>query len=98
MIQFDWDKNKARINKIKHGVSFEEASSVFYDNNAVMFDDPEHSKLEDRFLIIGFSKKMRVCIVSHCYRDKDEIIRIISARKATKREIEMYNGQGEIIK
>lgn len=98
MIQFDWDKNKARINKIKHGVSFEEASSVFYDNNAVMFDDPEHSKLEDRFLIIGFSRKMRVCIVSHCYRDKDEIIRIISARKATKREIEMYNGQGEIIK
>lgn len=98
MLNFEWDKNKDRINRVKHGVSFEEASTVFYDSRAIVFDDPEHSAAEERFLILGVSRKMHVCIVSHCYREKDEIIRIISARKATKREIEAYNGQGEILK
>ena len=96
MIHFEWDEAKNRINKLKHGISFEEASTVFYDENAILLDDPDHSKTEDRFLIIGISRKAHICIVSHCYRGKDEIIRIISARRATKRETENYNGQGGI--
>lgn len=98
MIHFEWDKNKARVNLVKHGVSFEEAASVFYDANALVFDDPSHSIAESRFLIIGISRKLRICIVSHCYRGEDEVIRIISARKATKRETEAYNSQGDLIK
>ena len=93
MIHFEWDEFKNRINQAKHGISFEEASSVFYDTNAILFDDPGHSLEENRFLILGISRKTRLCIVSHCYRDKNETIRIISARKATKREKESYNGQ-----
>lgn len=98
MIRFEWDEFKNRLNKAKHGISFEEAATVFYDYNAVVFDDPGHSIREQRFLIIGMSRKAHICIVSHCYRDKDEVIRIISARKATKRETEVYNGRGEFKK
>lgn len=98
MIRFEWDEIKNRINTRKHGISFEEASSVFYDANAIIFDDPAHSIKENRFLILGISRKAHVCIVSHCYRGADEIIRIISARKATKREVETYNGLGGILK
>ena len=90
-MQFEWDENKNQANIEKHGISFSEASTVFYDENAVLFDDPDHSENEDRFLIIGFSQKARICIVSHCYRGNDDVIRIISARKATKRESEAYN-------
>ena len=97
MIQFEWDELKNRINMKKHGISFEEAASVFYDTNAILFDDPSHSAKESRFLILGISRKAHVCIVSHCYRGKDEIIRIISARKATKRETDTYNNQRGII-
>lgn len=95
-MQFEWDENKNQANIEKHGISFLEASTVFYDENAVLFDDPDHSESEDRFLIIGFSQKARICIVSHCYRGNDGVIRIISARKATKRESEAYNrSEGE---
>lgn len=95
-MQFEWDENKNQANIEKHGISFLEASTVFYDENAVLFDDPDHSENEDRFLIIGFSQKARICIVSHCYRGNDGVIRIISARKATKRESEAYNrSEGE---
>ena len=87
---FDWDENKNDINISKHGISFEEASSVFYDENAILFDDPEHSEYEDRFILLGMSIDTNVCIVCHCYRDNDEIIRIISARKANKKEVERY--------
>ena len=98
-IKFQWDEQKNQANIKKHGISFEEASSVFYDENAILFDDPDHSTDEDRFLILGISSKLHLCIVSHCYRDKDKIIRIISARKATRRESESYNNyQGELIK
>ena len=90
-MQFEWDENKNQANIEKHGISFSEASTVFYDENAVLFDDPDHSESEDRFLIIGFSQKARICIVSHCYRGNDDVIRIISARKATRRESEAYN-------
>ena len=93
-LRFEWDSIKNRINTKKHGVSFEEASSVFYDENAILFDDPNHSEKEERFLIIGISRKAHICIVSHCYRGKDDVIRIISARLATKQEKDMYNSQG----
>ena len=89
-IQFEWDENKNQINKIKHGIGFEEAATVFYDDDAIMFDDPEHSMEEERFLILGITKHENLCIVSHCYRDNDNIIRIISARKATKNEKQVY--------
>ena len=90
MIQFDWDENKNEINKTKHKLSFEEASSVFFDERAILFDDPEHSDEEDRFNIIGMSDQANVCIVCHCYRESDSIIRIISARKAKGKEVDFY--------
>lgn len=90
---FEWDENKNQTNKRKHGISFEEAQTVFYDERAILFDDPDHSEYEERFLIIGMSNEKGVCIISHCYRGADEIIRIISARKATKTEQSFYNEQ-----
>lgn len=92
MIYFEWDESKNQINIRKHGITFEEAATVFEDDRAVLFDDPDHSQDGERYLVIGVSKNEKACIVSHCYRGKeDQIIRIISARKATKREIEYYN-------
>lgn len=90
---FTWDENKNTSNKIKHGISFEEASTVFYDDYAILFDDPDHSVVEDRFLILGFSTQNHLCIVSHCYRDNSDVIRIISARLATKKEQSIYDDQ-----
>ena len=90
MIVFDWDENKNQKNQVKHGISFEEAKTVFWDDNAIMFDDVAHSEVEDRFLLLGMSDDSNVCIVCHCYRESDSIIRIISARKATKKEKERY--------
>ena len=89
-IKFEWDENKNKINQKKHKISFEEAKTVFYDDNAILFHDPDHSIGEERFLIIGISQTEKLCIVSHCYREKDDIIRIISARKATKTESKIY--------
>ena len=86
MYTFDWDENKNKINRKKHGIDFAEASTVFYDDRAVLFDDPEHSENEDRFLLLGMSTSARVCVVCHCYRKSDTVIRIISARKATSKE------------
>ena len=91
---FEWDENKNAINKRKHGVDFFEASSVFYDDNAIMFDDPDHSVEEERFLLIGMSKSLKVLTVCHCYRGLDDVIRLISARKATKTETDYYNQNG----
>ena len=90
MYFFDWDENKNRINLQKHGISFEEASTVFFDDRALLFDDPEHSIEEDRFLLLGMSETAKVCIVCHCYRESDTVIRIISARQATRKEEERY--------
>lgn len=90
MYSFDWDENKNRLNKRNHGIDFDEASTVFYDENALLFDDPKHSENEDRFLLLGMSNEANLCIVVHCYRESDEIIRLISARKATKKESERY--------
>lgn len=90
---FEWDENKNQTNQRKHGISFEEAKSVFEDMYAILFDDPDHSENEERFLIIGMSHEKGVCIVSHCYRGADETIRIISARKATRTERSVYDEQ-----
>ncbi|MFU8878495.1 MAG: BrnT family toxin [Wenzhouxiangellaceae bacterium] len=92
MIQFDWDKEKSRRNRQKHGVSFEEARSVFYDEYARQFFDYEHSSNEDRFIMLGVSNRSRILVVCHCERDAGNIIRIISARKATARERKFYEG------
>lgn len=91
MIAFEWDETKNIINKTKHGVSFEEAKTVFYDPSALVIDDPDHSESEDRFIILGLSAKTNLLVVCHCYRNNDESIRIISARKATKTESVQYN-------
>ena len=92
MLFFEWDQNKNEINKVKHRVSFEEAETVFYDENAVMIPDPDHSDIEEeRFIILGFSAAARLLVVCHCYRGRDNVIRIISARKATAQETRQYN-------
>lgn len=87
---FEWDENKNRINERKHGISFEEAKSVFFDEEALVIDDPDHSLEEDRFVIIGISSKANLLVVCHCCRASDTVIRIISARKATRTEREFY--------
>jgi uncharacterized protein len=92
MINFEWDITKADSNKQKHGVSFEEAQSVFYDEFAVQFFDADNAEAEDRFLMLGFSDEARLLIVCHCERNQGNTIRIISARKATKIESKYYQG------
>jgi uncharacterized DUF497 family protein len=92
MIEFEWDTTKASANKKKHGVSFEEAQSVFYDEFAVQFFDEDNSGAEDRFLLLGFSDEARLLIVCHCELGEGSIIRIISARKATNNESNYYQG------
>jgi uncharacterized DUF497 family protein len=88
-----WDENKNRDNISKHKISFEEAQTVFYDPNGKLIDDPDHSVDEDRFIILGLSKMLRLLVVCHCYKENDETIRIITARKATKKEVKYYGGQ-----
>ena len=92
-MKFVWDENKAEINLRKHGVSFPEASTVFDDYDALQIYDPDHSDAEDRFVMLGMSSALRILVVCHCYRENDEQIRIISARKATKNETATYNGR-----
>jgi len=94
MIQFEWDPSKAVLNLKKHGVTFEEARSTFYDEFAIQFFDGERSAAEERFLLLGLSSKARLLLVCHCERETGERIRIISARKATKRESTFYGGEG----
>jgi uncharacterized protein len=87
---FEWDPAKDKANYRKHGVWFEEARTVFFDEEAILYDDPDHSADEDRFLLLGLSSALRVLVVVHCVRARGEIIRIISARKATGPEREAY--------
>ena len=89
-IRFEWDRAKAALNKRKHGVSFEEAQTVFYDENAIEFFDPDHSEREDRFIMLGVSFKLRLLVVCHCVRETQSLIRIISARRATRHEATQY--------
>jgi uncharacterized DUF497 family protein len=93
MIQFEWDSAKAAANVRKHGISFEEAQSVFYDDFAVQFFDDEHSPDEERFLLLGMSTGARLLLVCHCERDAGNTIRIISARKATRSESTFYGSE-----
>lgn len=90
MLRFDWDERKNRANRTKHGVWFEEAQSVFQDPRGRLFYDPEHSEAEDRFILLGMSSAARTLIVVHCYRESDSLVRIISARKATRKEMFFY--------
>lgn len=92
MITFEWDSAKAASNRKKHGVSFEEAQSVFYDEFAVQFFDGESSEMEDRFLMLGLSSNAQLLMVCHCERHEGNVIRIISARRATKNESQFYQG------
>jgi len=92
MLKFEWNLTKARSNINKHGVSFEEAQSVFYDEFALQFYDEESSEMEDRFILLGMSNDSKLLIVCHCEGQGGEIIRIISARKATKNERKYYEG------
>jgi len=88
-----WDEKKNQDNIRDHQVSFQEAETVFYDPNAKIIHDPDHSIEEDRFIILGISKLLKLLVVCHCYREDDEIIRIITARKATKKETGNYGGK-----
>jgi uncharacterized DUF497 family protein len=87
---FRWDPRKDAHNQEKHGISFHEAKSVFYDDNARLIDDPDHSEEEDRFILLGLSSSLRVLVVCHCYRENESVIRIISARRASKTESRKY--------
>jgi uncharacterized DUF497 family protein len=90
---FEWDDRKNISNKRKHGVTFEEAQTVFFDENAIEFDDPDHSIQEEKFILLGFSLKPKLLVVCHCYRIEESKIRIITARKATKKEQNVYFGR-----
>jgi uncharacterized DUF497 family protein len=89
-ITFSWDDRKERENRRKHGVSFEEAATAFADENARLRHDPDHSQDEERFILLGFSAKLRMLIVAHAYRQNETEIRIISARKASRSECKQY--------
>lgn len=88
-LHFEWDSRKAAANLKKHGISFEEAKTVFFDEQAKLIDDPDHSQSEDRFVLLGLSSFLKLLVVCHCYRDGN-MIRIISARKATTTETKWY--------
>jgi len=89
-LKFEWDEDKNRLNQQKHGINFEEAKTVFYDDFAVQFWDEVNSETEERFLLLGRSSLMRLLLVVHCYREQDSVIRVISARKATSKEKRFY--------
>ena len=89
-LRLEWDDRKEKANIRKHGVSFNEARTVFYDENAIQFFDPDHSEDEDRFILLGMSFKLRTLVVCHCFREGEKVVRIISARKADRNEKHEY--------
>jgi len=89
-LTFEWNNRKASENQRKHGISFEEAKSAFFDENARVIPDPEHSNEEDRFVLLGLSVRLRLLVVVHCYFEADDVVRIISARKADPSERKQY--------
>jgi uncharacterized DUF497 family protein len=95
-LRFEWDARKSAANARTHGVSFEEATTVFSDEHALLMADPDHSQDEDRFVLLGLSASLRTLVVCHCYREGDEVIRIISARKATRSERTQYNRRWDL--
>ena len=92
-LRFEWDPRKARSNERKHGVTFDEASTAFADEHALLIPDPDHSEVEDRFILLGLSSSIRLLVVVHVFRDEEDVIRIISARKATSSESRQYGAQ-----
>ena len=88
--KFTWDPAKNKVNRTLHKISFEEAVTVFYDPNGLLIHDPEHSEEEDRFILLGLSRRAKLLVVCHCYREADEVVRIISARKADQDEEIQY--------
>ena len=94
-LRFEWDERKNRENQRKHGVSFEEARSAFFDQKAVEFYDDEYDQQEERFLLLGVSAKLRILMICHCHREGGDVIRIVSARKATKNEQREYPWGGK---
>jgi uncharacterized DUF497 family protein len=91
-LKFEWDRRKDSANRKKHGVSFSEAKTAFFDENARVIADPDHSDEEYRFILLGLSSQLRLLVVCHCYREDEDTIRIISARKATRSEQRAYEG------
>jgi uncharacterized protein len=89
-LRFEWDERKATVNAKKHGITFDEARSVFFDERARLIEDPDHSEAEERFILLGLSSSLRLLLVCHCYRSGGNVIRIISARKATLHESKSY--------
>jgi len=89
-LEFEWDKKKDKVNAKKHGVSFDEARTVFFDDQAIQFYDPEHSDEEDRFILLGTSFTLKTLVVCHCFREDETKVRIISARKADTEEEQVY--------
>ena len=89
-MNFEWDENKAATNQQKHGITFQESATVFQDEDALQIFDPDHSEAEDRFILLGMSSILRILVVCHCYRANDDVIRIISALKATRNESSTY--------
>ncbi len=89
-LRFEWDDRKASINLKQHGVSFEEARTVFFDERARLIDDPDHSEDEEHFVLLGLGSSLRLLLVCHCYRSEGNVIRIISARKAVSKESKSY--------
>jgi uncharacterized DUF497 family protein len=92
-IRFEWDPRKAAANLRKHGISFAEAETAFYDDYATIIDDPDHSAEEERFLLLGMSAALRILVVVHCVREVGSVIRLISARKATRSERAQYDAR-----
>jgi uncharacterized DUF497 family protein len=92
-LRFVWDPQKAKSNRLKHRVTFAEAETVFFDDDAIEFADPDHSQAEDRFIILGMSAALRVLVVCYCFRENVSTLRIISARKATRKETRFYGEQ-----
>lgn len=89
-LRFEWDEARAKANVKKHGLSFEEAKSAFLDDHARVIPDPDHSLEEERFVLLGYSSSLKLLVVCHCYRAAGRVIRIISARKATRKEAQIY--------
>lgn len=89
-LKFEWDSRKAKSNYKKHGVTFEEAKTAFFDEQAIVYFDPEHSKDEDRFILLGTSHLLSQVVVCHCFREEETVVRIISARRADKDEASTY--------
>ena len=93
MLHFEWDNRKNAQNRRKHGVSFKEAQTVFFDEQALLIADPDHSEQDERFVLLGLSSALRTLVVCHCYLREGDLIRLISARRANRQERELYESR-----